>query len=266
MPAPTIPAEAAPIATAPSPVVIEFDKVVARFGALHAMGPTSLRVHAGEFIAIVGPSGCGKSTLLNMVAGTLAPSSGRVSYRGSPVSGANRDVGYITQKNYCLPWRTVEANIRLPLEFRGMKRAEMAERVRRVVHQVGLAGFERSYPSQLSGGMLQRVMIARTLAYEPHTYLMDEPFGSLDAQLRIRMHENLLKLWQQTGATFVFVTHDLQEAITLADRVVVMSARPGRPKLVVDIDLPRPRDVIGVQENPAFGAYFRQLWTALDVA
>jgi len=133
------------------------------------------------------------------------------------------------------------------------------------IKKVGLSGFEKAYPKQLSGGMLQRVMIARTLAYGPDIYLMDEPFGSLDAQLRTRMHAELLKLWQDTGATFVFVTHDLQEAITLADRVVVMSKRPGRPKLVVDIDLERPRDVIDIQSNPAFGAYVKELWTALDV-
>jgi NitT/TauT family transport system ATP-binding protein len=144
-------------------------------------------------------------------------------------------------------------------------RAERADRVARALAQVGLTGFEKAFPRQLSGGMLQRVMIARTLAYEPHTYLMDEPFGSLDAQLRMRMHGELLKLWQATGATFVFVTHDLQEAITLADRVVVMSKRPGRPKLVVDIDLPRPRDVVDIHADPAFGAYFKQLWAALDV-
>ena len=130
---------------------------------------------------------------------------------------------------------------------------------------MGLTGFENAYPKQLSGGMLQRVMIARTLAYSPDIYLMDEPFGSLDAQLRTRMHGELLKLWQDTGATFVFVTHDLQEAITLADRVVVMSKRPGRIKLIVDINLPRPRDVIEIQSDPAFGAYFKQLWSALDI-
>jgi NitT/TauT family transport system ATP-binding protein len=248
-----------------APVAISFDGVVARFGNLHAMGPTTLQVRQGEFLAIVGPSGCGKSTLLNMVAGTLRPSSGTVSYLGAAVAGANRDVGYITQKNFCLPWRTVEANVRLPLEFRGVPRAESTERVARALAQVGLTGFEKAFPRQLSGGMLQRVMIARTLAYEPHTYLMDEPFGSLDAQLRLRMHGELLKLWQETKATFVFVTHDLQEAITLADRVVVMSKRPGCPKLIVDIDLPRPRDVIDVQSDPAFGAYFKQLWAALDV-
>jgi NitT/TauT family transport system ATP-binding protein len=250
---------------APGPVLIDFDAVTARFGQLHAMGPTTLQVRQGEFLAIIGPSGCGKSTLLNMVAGTLQPSSGRVTYAGVPIDGANRDVGYITQKNYCLPWRTVEANVRLPLEFRKTPPAEMKERVTRAIAQVGLKGFERAYPRQLSGGMLQRVMIARTLAYAPHTYLMDEPFGSLDAQLRLKMHADLLKLWEQTASTFIFVTHDLQEAITLADRVVVMSRRPGVPKLIVDIDLPRPRDVIDVQSNPAFGGYFKQLWSALDV-
>jgi NitT/TauT family transport system ATP-binding protein len=246
-------------------VLIDFNAVTARFGPLHAMGPTTLQVRKGEFLVIVGPSGCGKSTLLNMVAGTLRPSSGSVSYAGVQVGGANRDVGYITQKNYCLPWRTVEANVRLPLEFRGVSGAELQERAARAIARVGLAGFEKAYPRQLSGGMLQRVMIARTLAYEPHTYLMDEPFGSLDAQLRLKMHAELLKLWEQTGSTFVFVTHDLHEAITLADRVVVMSKRPGTPKLIVDIDLPRPRDVVDVQSNPVFGAYFKQLWSALDV-
>ncbi|MFO1188888.1 MAG: ABC transporter ATP-binding protein [Alphaproteobacteria bacterium] len=244
--------------------VIDFQGVVARFANLHAMGPTTLSVRRGEFLAIVGPSGCGKSTLLNMIAGTLMPAEGTVLYKGRSVDRINHDVGYITQKNYCLPWRTVEANVRLPLEFRRCPKSEAAERVADALEKVGLKGFEKAYLKQLSGGMLQRVMIARTLAYSPDIYLMDEPFGSLDAQLRTRMHAELLKLWQETGATFVFVTHDLQEAITLADRVVVMSKRPGRPKLVIDIDLPRPRDVIDIQSNPVFGAYLKQLWAALD--
>ncbi|CAH1648245.1 MULTISPECIES: ABC transporter ATP-binding protein [unclassified Chelatococcus] len=252
-------------AVSEEPVAIDFDGVVARFGALHAMGPTTLSVRQGEFLAVVGPSGCGKSTLLNMVAGTLRPAEGVVRYKGDAVTAINHDVGYITQKNFCLPWRTVEANVRLPLEFRGIPKGEAERRVRVAIDKVGLGGFEKAYPRQLSGGMLQRVMIARTLAYEPDIYLMDEPFGSLDAQLRTRMHGELLKLWQETGATFVFVTHDLQEAITLADRVVVMSGRPGRPKRVVDIELPRPRDVIDIQSNPAFGAYVKELWAALDV-
>jgi ABC-type nitrate/sulfonate/bicarbonate transport system ATPase subunit len=247
------------------PGEIVFEDACATFGSFLAMGPTSIRVRAGEFIAIVGPSGCGKSTFLNLIAGTLRPSSGRVLYNGAPVEGANRDVGYITQKNYCLPWRTVEANIRLPLEFRKLPRHEIDVLVTRAVKQVGLQGFERAYPRQLSGGMLQRVMIARTLAYNPATYLMDEPFGSLDAQLRTRMHAELLRLWQETGSTFVFVTHDLHEAITLADRVVVISRRPGRIKLIVDIALSRPRDVIDIHSSPEFGAYFKTLWNSLDV-
>lgn len=248
-----------------APGEITFDAACASFGTFLAMGPASLTVRPGEFLAIVGPSGCGKSTILNLVAGTLTPSAGRVLYNGQPVDGPNRDVGYITQKNYCLPWLTVEANVALPLELRGFSKAETVERTRRAVHQVGLQGFEKAYPRQLSGGMLQRVMIARTLAYGPATYLMDEPFGSLDAQLRLRMHAEVLKLWAETGSTFVFVTHDLHEAITLADRVVVISRRPGQIKMVLDIDLPRPRDVVDVQANPAFGAYFKTLWEALDV-
>jgi NitT/TauT family transport system ATP-binding protein len=220
------------------PGAIVFEEACASFGSFLAMGPTSIDVRPGEFLAIVGPSGCGKSTFLNLIAGTLRPSSGRVLHNGVPVDGPNRDVGYITQKNYCLPWRTVEANIRLPLEFRGYARADADERVTRAVRQ---------------------------LAYGPATYLMDEPFGSLDAQLRMRMHGELLKLWQETGSTFVFVTHDLHEAITLADRVIVISRRPGRIKLVVDVDLPRPRDVVDIQASPEFGAYFKTLWNALDV-
>lgn len=248
-----------------APREIVFENATASYGTFVAMGPASIRVRPGEFLAVVGPSGCGKSTFLNLIAGTLRPSSGHVFYNGVPVDGPNRDVGYITQKNYCLPWRTVEGNVRLPLEFRGMPRAEIDQRVASAIARVGLQNFERAYPRQLSGGMLQRVMIARTLAYAPATYLMDEPFASLDAQLRTRMHAELLKLWQETGSTFVFVTHDLHEAITLADRVVVISRRPGRIKLVVDIELPRPRDVIDAQANPAFGSYFKTLWHALDV-
>jgi NitT/TauT family transport system ATP-binding protein len=261
------PAEATSVAeiNAKRETAIEFDGVVANFSGFHAMGPTTLSVKKGEFLAIVGPSGCGKSTLLNMVAGTLKPHEGTVRYKGELVQKINYDVGYLTQKNFCLPWRNVEDNVRLPLEFRKYSKAEMDERVRTSLEKVGLKGFEKAYPKQLSGGMLQRVMIARTLSYSPDIYLLDEPFGSLDAQLRTRMHGEILKLWQETGATFVFVTHDLQEAITLADRVVVMSKRPGRPKLVVDIDLPRPRDVIDIHADPAFGAYVKTLWAALDL-
>lgn len=254
-----------PPALATTPARIVFEEAGVRFGSLTAMGPVSFDIRPGEFLCIVGPSGCGKSTLLNLIAGTLPAATGQVRYAGRPVDGPNHDVGYLTQKNFCLPWRTVERNVRLPLEFRRVPRKEMDARVAEAIGQVGLRGFEKAYPRQLSGGMLQRVMIARTLAYAPETFLMDEPFGSLDAQLRLRMHGELLQIWQRTGATFVFVTHDLQEAITLADRVVVMSRRPGRIKQIMTIDLPRPRDVVDVQGDPAFGRYFRTLWDALDV-
>lgn len=254
----------APAAQGASDRGILFDGVGVTFGSLTVMGPVTLEVRPGEFLVVIGPSGCGKSTLLNLVAGTLRPTIGTVHYHGKLVSGPNSDVGYITQKNYCLPWRTVEENVKLPLEFRGYSRRDMDERAARVIRQVGLAGFEKHFPKQLSGGMLQRVMIARTLAYEPATYLMDEPFASLDAMLRMRMHHDLMALWQATGATFMFVTHDLHEAITLADRVVVMSGRPGKIKLVQEIDLPRPRNIVDAQSDPRFSAYFRTLWQALD--
>jgi len=244
---------------------LEFIDASVAFGALNVLQPINLSVRVGEFVAVVGPSGCGKSTLLNLVAGMLAPATGKIIFNDSEVRGPNRDVGYITQKNYCLPWRTVEDNIKLPLEFRNYQSAEISRRASEAVRQVGLVGFEKAYPNQLSGGMLQRVMIARTLAYNPSTYLMDEPFGSLDAQLRVRMQSDLLSLWRSTGATFIFVTHDLQEAVALADRVVVISRRPGRIKLVLDIDLPRPRDVVEIQSHPKFGEYIQQLWACLDV-
>lgn len=248
----------------PADVEIAFHNASVRFGPLVAMGPTSFSVRRGEFVVIIGPSGCGKSTLLNLVAGTVKSATGDVYYKGKPVEGLNRDVGYITQKNYCLPWRTVAENVALPLELRGWKNDHIQGRTREVLEQVGLTGFELAYPSQLSGGMLQRVMIARTLVYKPNVFLMDEPFGSLDAQLRLRMHSELLQLWERTGATFLFVTHDLHEAITLADRVVVMSKRPGVPKLILDISLPRPRNIVEIQGTREFGAYFKTLWNELD--
>lgn len=229
------------------------------------MGPLDLKVRAGEFVAIIGPSGCGKSTLLNLVSGTLKPSEGEVYHHGVKVEGPNRNVGYITQKNYCLPWLTVKENILLPLEFRNFPKQDRGRHVEQAIVQVGLRGFENAYPRQLSGGMLQRVMIARTLVYAPQTYLMDEPFGSLDALLRTRMHVDLLKLRQETNATFIFVTHDLVEAVTLADRVVVMSRRPGQIKLVVDVEHEQERSVIGVQSDPRYGKIITQLWAALDL-
>lgn len=229
-----------------------------------ALGGVSLDVHEGEFLAVVGPSGCGKSTLLNLAAGLMKPTVGQVRYDGVPVAGPNREVGYVTQKDQLLPWRTVEKNVMLPLEFRGMPKAEARRRAHEVIEQVGLRGFERSYPSQLSGGMLKRASLARTMAYSPTTYLMDEPFASLDAQLRMVMHDELLRIWRETNSTIVFVTHDLTEAITLADRVAVITSRPGRLKMVADVQLTRPRSAVSAHESPEFSGLLSTLWQALD--
>jgi NitT/TauT family transport system ATP-binding protein len=205
-------------------MLIDFNEVTARFGPLHAMGPTTLQVRKGEFLVIVGPSGCGKSTLLNLVAGTLRPSSGSVSYAGVSVSGANRDVGYITQKNYCLPWRTVEANVRLPLEFRGVPRAELNERAAGAIARVGLSGFEKAYPRQLSGGMLQRVMIAMALACEPEILMADEPTTALDVTIQAQILELMKDMRHRIGTGILLVTHDLAVVAEVADRVAVMYA------------------------------------------
>jgi NitT/TauT family transport system ATP-binding protein len=223
-----------------------------------------LTVRRGEFLAIVGPSGCGKSTLLNMAAGLLRPSAGAVFYRGVPVPDPNTDVGYLTQRDTLLPWRTTEDNVALALELRSVPRTERMRRAHDWLARVGLSGFARSYPAQLSGGMRRRACLARTLAYEPETILMDEPFGALDAQLRLVMHDELLKLWAATGKTIVFVTHDLSEAITLADRVAVFSPRPGRIRAIEPVDLPRPRDVFRIRFDPAFGALHDRLWSYLE--
>lgn len=249
--------------------VLEFDAVTKRFdNGVTAVDQIDLSISDGEFVCLVGPSGCGKSTMLNMAAGIMSISEGAVRYKGEEVSGPNRSVGYITQKDLLLPWRTVLGNVRLPLELHGIPRAEREELAVNALKLVGLERFRDVYPSQLSGGMRKRVGIARTFVYGADTLLMDEPFGSLDAQLRLMMHQELLNLWEgdRTSAfsTVVFVTHDLVEAISLADRVVVMSRLPGRVKLVRDVPIERPRDVVSVQTHPEFADLFGELWRSLD--
>jgi NitT/TauT family transport system ATP-binding protein len=248
--------------------LIEYRDVARRFtsrrGTVTACEHVDLTVRAGEFLAIVGPSGCGKSTLLNMAAGLLTPSGGRVFYRGEPVPVPNTRVGYMTQRDTLLPWRTAADNVAIALELRGDKRADRTRVAHEWLKRVGLSGFETAYPAQLSGGMRRRVSIARTLAYEPETILLDEPFGALGAQLRLVMHDELLKLWSATRTTMVFVTHDLTEAITLADRVAVFSARPGRIRAIETVDLPRPRDVFRIRFDPHFGELHDRLWSYLE--
>jgi len=199
-----------------------------------ALDNVSLTVHTREFLALLGPSGCGKSTLLYLIGGFLPIEGGRILVEGKPVAAPGPDRGIVFQHFALFPWKTVRANILYGLERQGMPRAEREERAQTFIELVGLRGFEDSFPSQLSGGMKQRTAIARTLAFDPAILLMDEPFGALDAQTRSLMQDELLRIWRRTPKTVIFVTHDVREAVHLADRVAVMSARPGRVKAIVD--------------------------------
>lgn len=249
--------------------IIELKQVTKAFNtrgkSALALDTVDLAVREQEFVALVGPSGCGKSTVLNMLAGLMAPSSGQVTYRGAPVHGANRRVGYMTQKDTLLPWRTVEDNIGVAFELRcrASERQNRADRLREIIDLVGLKGFEKHYPSEISGGMRKRAALARMLIYEPETLLLDEPFGALDAQLKIIMQQELLRITRMRNMTVVFVTHDLAEAVTLADRVIVFSGRPGciRAERLVQAD--EPRDVVGMRFTPQFGALAEDLWNEL---
>ncbi|WP_171070456.1 ABC transporter ATP-binding protein [Methylobacterium terricola] len=218
-------------------------------------------VGRGEFVAVIGPSGCGKSTLLQMAAGLLAPTGGEVRHRGRRIAGVNRAVGFVPQQAKLFPWKTLAENVELPLLLRGIGPAERRDRVGAALRAVGLDGFEGHYPGQLSGGMQKRGSIARTLIYEPDVILMDEPFGALDAQTRMVMQDDLQALSRAAGATIVFITHDITEAVVLADRVVVLSQRPSRVLADVAIDLPRPRDVFEPFRNPGFDAAYDAVWS-----
>ena len=229
-----------------------------------AVQGASFEIHDGEFVAIVGPSGCGKSTILNMIGGLVTPTAGGVEIDGVRVAGrAPRQVGYVFQKDTVFPWRTVARNIAVGLEYRGVARAEQERRVREAIGLAGLAGFEEAFPATLSGGMRQRVALMRTLVVEPDILLMDEPFGALDTHTKINLHVELLALWEARHQTVVFVTHDLSEAITLADRIVVMTRRPGRVKMIHDVRLARPRDVIKLRETDAYAHEYGALWHVL---
>jgi len=229
-----------------------------------ALGPVSFSAPAGSFTAIVGPSGCGKSTLLHMVAGLSRPTAGEVLVDGAPVRGISRSAGFLFQDDALLPWRTVEQNIGLGLKLRKFSRAEVQERTRAWIHRVGLDGFARHFPAQLSGGMRKRVAIAQTLIYEPEIILMDEPFAHLDAQARHIMQSDLLDLCAEYTRTILFVTHDLDEAIGMADTVVVLSAGPNsRIRAVEAVGIPRPRDLLTIRKEPRFGELSAALWQVL---
>lgn len=248
---------------------ITFEHVGKRFfkrgSPLQALEDAHFQVRRGEFVSVVGPSGCGKSTLLNLTAGLMKPSSGRIDYNGRPVEDVNTRVGYVTQNDTLLPWRTVRDNIAIPLEIRNEgSKQDREDALDAIIDKVGLAGFDEHYPAELSGGMRKRVVLARTLIYEPETLLMDEPFGALDAQLKLVLHEELLRLWSDSDTTILFVTHDLAEAVTLSDRVVVISARPGRVRMIQDIDIPRPRNVFDVRFDDRFRELHHELWSVLQ--
>lgn len=228
-----------------------------------ALSSVDLQINQGDFVAFVGPSGCGKSTLLNMIAGIIDPTGGHLLHEGQPVQGINTRVGYMTQTDSVLPWRTVYQNIELPLTFRHHSAQQRREKVQAMMKAVDLDSFGGSFPNELSGGMRKRVALAQVLVYEPSTLLMDEPFGALDAQLKLVMQKRLLKIWQETGKTVVFVTHDLSEAVTLAQRVVVFSGRPGSIKAIEPIDIPYPRDPFKVRFEPEFQASYERLWSIL---
>lgn len=241
------------------------NKVFARAdgGDLHALGPVDLDLIKGEFFAVVGPSGCGKSTLLEVIAGLTAATSGTVEFEGAAIVGSVPDgVGVVFQEDACFPWLTVVDNIAFGLRKARLPASEVKARVDQALEMMGLSAFGGSYPAQLSGGMRQRVCIARTLVMKPRLILLDEPFGALDQQTRLLMGEEVLRLWRQTGATVFLITHALDEAAMLADRIAVMSARPGRLLEIIATGWPKERDsqIVG---DATFGAITARLWQSL---
>lgn len=231
-------------------------------GRVTALQDVSLTVNAGEFVSIIGPSGCGKSTLFNILGGLLTEFEGVVSIDGEMLRGPHSHVGIVFQEESTFPWRTARRNVELPLELAGVAPAERAARARDLIKLVGLEGFEERHPAELSGGMKQRIAIARTLAFQPRILLMDEPFGALDEQTRLLLGDKILEIWREIRQTTLLITHNIAEAVQMSDRVIIMSYRPGRIKRIVDIDLPRPR-TSAVMESSAFGEYVGQIWHEL---
>ena len=254
-----------------SPAAVRFQDVTCTFTDRHnpsqrytAVRDVSFEIAAGEFVSVVGPTGCGKSTLLNVAAGLLAPSSGRVEIFGQAISGVNRRAVYMFQAEALLPWRTAEQNVMAGLEFTGVPAAQAKEMSDQWLKRVGLGGFGDRYPHQMSGGMRKRTAMAQTLIMDPDIILMDEPFSALDIQTRQLMENELLNLWQVKQKAVLFITHDLDEAIAMSDRVLVLSAGPGsRPIGEFIIDLPRPRDVAEVRSNARFVELHSDIWAVL---
>jgi NitT/TauT family transport system ATP-binding protein len=231
-------------------------------GVVTAVDNVSLSVRQGEFLAVIGPSGCGKSTLFNVVGGLLGDYEGEVTVAGERITGPHASVGMVFQEESTFPWRTVLENVAFPLEIEGMPKAKRHVKARHFIRMVGLDGFENRYPAELSGGMRQRVSLARTLASEPKILLMDEPFAALDEQTRLLLGDKVLQIQQELKQTTLLITHNITEAVQLSDRILVMTYRPGKIKRMVDIDLPRPRtsEIVG---SDAFGHYVAQIWSDL---
>ncbi len=248
------------------PAILTVADISMRFataeGDVTALDDVSFDVKPGEFLAVIGPSGCGKSTLFNLIGGLLAGYDGSVTVDGEKVSGPHHAIGMVFQEESTFPWRNVIDNVAFPLEIAGIAKHERMARARRFVSLVGLDGFENRYPSELSGGMRQRVSMARTLASEPKILLMDEPFAALDEQTRLLLGDKVLQIQQQLNQTMLLITHNITEAVQLADRILVMTYRPGRVKRMVDIKLPRPR-TSEIVSSEAFGRYVAQIWSDL---
>jgi NitT/TauT family transport system ATP-binding protein len=246
--------------------ILVVDDIIKRFetpdGVLTALDHVSLGVAPGEFLGIIGPSGCGKSTLFNIIGGLLDGYDGTVRVGGEEVRGPHRSIGMIFQEESTFPWRNVLDNVAFPLEIAGMAKSERYDRARHFVKLVGLDGFERRYPAELSGGMRQRVSMARTLAAQPKILLMDEPFAALDEQTRLLLGDKMLQIQQELKQTTLLITHNITEAVQLSDRILVMTYRPGRVKRIVDIALPRPRSS-EIVSSEAFGRYVAQIWNDL---
>jgi NitT/TauT family transport system ATP-binding protein len=240
--------------------------IVVRFetpeGPITAVDNVSFGVRPGEFLSVIGPSGCGKSTLFNVIGGLLNNYDGVVSVAGETISGPHKSIGMVFQEESTFPWRTVTDNVAFPLELIGMPKARRVERARHFISLVGLDGFENRYPGELSGGMRQRVSLARTLASEPKILLMDEPFAALDEQTRLLLGDKVLQIQQELKQTTLLITHNITEAVQMSDRILVMTYRPGKLKRVVEINLPRPRtsEIVG---SEAFGRYVAQIWNDL---
>ena len=246
-------------------LVIHIENVTKAFqrpdqGRLVALEDITLSIPYGEFVTVVGPSGCGKSTLLKLIAGLTPLSGGRILYQGSEVRGLNTHVGYVPQESKLFPWLTLKENVAFGLDAKRYSRDQREHQVRQFIKLAGLAGFENYYPAQLSGGMSKRASIIRALACEPPVILMDEPFGPLDAQTRMILQDELLKMWEQKRQTIVFVTHDLVEAVALADRVVVITHRPGHVKDVIAVPMKRPRNIFEIHRQEGFDDAYGRLW------